>query len=169
MNEKRLRLVAIAFLLVLLGALIYTLTLSGKKPAPPSVNNGLRYDSNSGDTISNPPGRTPEKYGTSQNNVVFLGLTNLLNIGVSSYQVSDFRAAVTKYSASKNNFIKQASVASKIQSTRLDTGATESKFRLVLNDTKNMSATFTYWSITNSHLVITDEASGVVAFDSGPM
>lgn len=116
-QNSRKRLILVVIIIVSTSILIlYSLSLflsKDKKPLEENKANQTNeyYDPGSGETVSNPPDRTPETYGVDNNEPIFLGTSRLLDFGVTKYQLEDLKNAFMAFSKTKNNDVKEVSIS----------------------------------------------------------
>lgn len=125
-----------------------------------------RKDNPSGETISSPKDRQTEDFGVQQNEIVFYGIKDLINAGVSDFMVKTFREQLQKYSNEHGKFIKSASVFSDSINLR-DTSETERTryFKVQLNESEDINIELRYTSILSVRMYIYDK-SGKLNFES---
>lgn len=68
------------------------------------------YDPNSHQTVSNPSGKTPEKYGATTDAPIFLGTDALLNNSLTLTEVGDYKFALYQFLKSNNIKATEASI-----------------------------------------------------------
>ena len=101
-------------------------------------------DPYSGETVYNPPGRVPERY-RSRNDIVYLGLSELLNHGFTEPQVGQYKVYIKKYSdkraAKKEKVISEVTINFDIYKQIIDkkTGETTVTFDIILNRNQQLS------------------------------
>jgi hypothetical protein len=105
-NNKKLIIIASIFTALIVLVLIL---FGGSKKQANKPTSGY-YDSFSHQTISNPPGETPETGGANSNNPIFLGIDKFLNYGVTSDQLNNIKFAFYGYSKSLPSPIKEISI-----------------------------------------------------------
>jgi hypothetical protein len=68
-------------------------------------------DPGSGETVSDPPGKEKESFGVTTQEPIYLGFTELLNNGVTKYQLDSIKIALTNYNSEREPKINEASVS----------------------------------------------------------
>lgn len=108
-RNPKLKLVVIGS--IIFGVLIAILLVVSVQNNKSSVSKpGSYYDEGSGETVSNPAGKTPEKFGSNSASPIFLGFDDLLNVGVTSQQLAAIKQAFNNYSLDGNKDIKEISL-----------------------------------------------------------
>jgi len=141
------------FIILPIFYLAYT-TASDSDPS----KKGSYYDKASGETVTN-NNQTPETFGTDGNNQTYLGIADLLTIGVSQYQVTALKTALTDYGKTRTPQSQEYSVATKTIS--LDARDPEGKetadtvrFDVLVNRKDTYKATLRYFDITSIKLTL---------------
>ncbi len=73
---------------------------------------GTYYDKGSGETVTN-TNQTPETFGTDGSNITFLGVSDLLTVGVSKFQVEALKSALKDYGKTRSPDAKEFSITTK--------------------------------------------------------
>jgi hypothetical protein len=73
-------------------------------------DSGTYYDPGSRETVSDPPGKTPENFGGDSKEPIYLGFSKLLGSGLTNYQLSALKKGLFDYSVVKNLGIKELSI-----------------------------------------------------------
>jgi hypothetical protein len=166
------RILAAVILGLMLLGIIFVLTkdaTSSKKPVT-NLNSGTYYDANSGETVSNPTGKGPDHYGVASKVPIYLGLSSLINFGVSNSQITLTQSAFLQYSKKNNNNIQEVSINSNsIQALTRDQDTSTSfvKFKVVFNRTTTDTAQLDYSDSGAIDLHLYDPSSSAQIFDSG--
>ncbi len=105
--RRRIIIITVA-LFVVLGFGLWL--LGQRKSNTTNTSGGQYYDSRSGETISNPPGKAPEAYGTVPNQPIYPGFDKLLDIGISQYQLKALKTALYQYSQKTKQNISEFSL-----------------------------------------------------------
>jgi len=166
----------IVALLAVLVMLLLIFAGSRKNNQTGNVNSTEEYyDKNSGETVSNPANRTPEKYGVIDEKPLYLGISKLLDKGVTFDQVEATKEALNRFSKSDNKNIKEFSLD--IQSIDQiipkatdppDTKATM-YFNLTTDRTQTYKAKLEYFELTAIHLYVYDSRSNKLIYESGTL
>jgi len=103
--------VAILFSSLVVAFVLLQIQKKSQKSDTPGES-GLYYDPGSGETVSDPPDKTPETYGSQGRELTYLGFSKLLEFGVSKFQLDATKLAFENYSKSRDNNIKEVSITS---------------------------------------------------------
>lgn len=171
-NNRQTLIIVGVVALIIVSVVAYFLIASSHKKTPKvsyNPNSGQTYDPNSHQTVSNPTGKGPEINSTS-GAPIYLGISNLVNYGLSNYQLNSLKTAFLNYSNSLSTHIKQVSVnVDSIQSSQSSNAGLESftiSFNVVMDQKATYAAQITYSTPTQMELVLTNSAGNQV-FDSG--
>jgi len=173
--KKSLFIGVIIFLLLFVGALVLQLThkSGGVKKAPvTNLNSGTYYDKNSGQTYSNPVGKTPETYNTTGGQPTYLGFSNLLDYGLSDSQLSTLEAAFYSFVQQQHLSTKAISITvASISSSSVDpnTGNSTLSFYVVFDQKTTYKAQVQYGGLSSVELVLLDAKTSVQIYDSGTL
>jgi hypothetical protein len=134
-------------------------------------NNDTTIDKNSGDTVVDPSGRTPEKFGNSSDVPLFLGIAKFIDYGLSDVQVQDLKYAFYQYAKSANPKVTQVSItADSLTSVPRDRNDPSPRFALTFDFIANEGTTKTHAKVeyfnTDSIQLYIFDATGKVNFDS---
>ncbi|MDB5168793.1 MAG: hypothetical protein JWO41_149 [Candidatus Saccharibacteria bacterium] len=113
LNKLSARSKALIALVLFVGLIIMVVGLShsGNKNKPAvDPKSGLYYDKNSGETVSNPSGKTPDTYGTTPTALTYLGFSRLLDYGLGSDQLTNVKYAFQDFSTKQNLRLTELSV-----------------------------------------------------------
>lgn len=155
----------VLFIIISLVLLFFIVFSSNKKSKDGAV--GEYYDPGSGETVSDPKDRAPEKVGQTSPEITYLGISKLLDAGVTEFQLDSFRLALNMFSGTNNYFIKEASVTvSSITSEQIQEGDFYRviKFELVVNRNTNYNAELYLESLSNVKLKLIENDK--LVFDS---
>lgn len=108
-NPKLKLIVYGAVIIGILFAILTIVTIQNKKRSD-VTKPGSYYDPGSGETVSNPAGKTPERFGDNSSTPIFLGFDDLLNVGVTSQQLAAIKQAFNNYSLDGSKNIKEISL-----------------------------------------------------------
>ncbi len=106
-NRRILSILAFAVITIILLVSIL-LSRHQNKTGAPNLDSGRYYDANSGETVSNPPGKAPDTFGAVSDQPVYLGFGSLLDYGVSDSQLTSLKSAF--YTYARANKIKEVSM-----------------------------------------------------------
>jgi hypothetical protein len=131
------------------------------------------YDSNSKETISNPKGKTPEKYGGAGSQPIFLGLSALTKAGVSKYQLDATKQAYLTYTkltkeSEKEISISVDSVVHKESVTVGDKTREVIEFGTIFDRAKKYKTRLEYFDLTAIQLYLYN-SEGKLVYDSKPI
>jgi hypothetical protein len=153
--------------ILLVVAIILSIKQSGNKPA----SSGEYVDPNSHQTISNPSGKAPESYGTRPNESIYLGISPLLDHGLSTSQINDLKDAFYAYSKKAGPFRETSLNVDSITDGPHDTSGptiTDSvTFKVVFDRKTTYDAKFVYYDIDYGRLYLYDPKTNTQVFDSG--
>ena len=155
--------------LVLL-TMVFSIFAFRHKPNTSKIKPGSYYDKGSGETVSNPAGKTPETFGGTVDTPIFLGFDDLLTIGVSKLQLDAIKKAFDNYSKDGNKHIKEVSVTiASIKRVGPDRDSNEPgdivTFDVTLDRKQTFKAKVESQSLTVSRLYLSDP-NGKLVFDS---
>ncbi len=110
-NSKKNIAIALAIAAVVIIGIIVVLVVSSnnKKPSPKTEEQTQYYDKGSGQTVSDPEGRVPESYGAPNQELVFLGISKILDYGITFDQLNTLQYAFDQYSKSSGKNLKEIS------------------------------------------------------------
>jgi hypothetical protein len=111
MFKTKSRILAIAIISVFILVVISGLLLSSSsKKGGFNPNSGEYYDKNSGETVSNPPGKGPDTYGTASGAPIYLGVSSLLDSGLTYDQLTKVKYAFSNYFTQNKKTVHEVSV-----------------------------------------------------------
>jgi hypothetical protein len=97
--------------IIVLLVTIILIILTLHKPQPKQEGSGLRYyDPRSGETITDPLGKTKDVYGSAPDVPDVLGISKLTAYGLSQQQLGFTQDAFTKFARSQNPKVKIISI-----------------------------------------------------------
>ena len=153
MNKKTVAILASSALIVSLVVIIFLL---GNHPVKNNKNE--YFDKNSGETISDPEGKSPETANSSDNIPVFLGFKEIINAGLSKYQQEAIMKTFESYSKDHNNTVKEVSLKISSLKTTIsnDTDSTKNNitFDVTINRKNNYIAKVEYFDISSVQLFL---------------
>lgn len=94
-------------LFIFIGFLI---TSRSDKPETNSPKPNSYYDSRSGETVSDPAGKTPDRYGVVDGEPIYLGFSKLLDYGVTTSQLEGVKTGFYSYSQVNKLGIDEVSI-----------------------------------------------------------
>lgn len=136
------------------------------------VDKGLYNDPNSRETVSNPEGKTPENYGATTDAPIYLGFSSLLDIGVSSDQLGDYKFAVYQFLKSNNQKADEVSIAVDtvvpVPHDRDSASTVDSvNFNIVVDRKTTYKVKMDYFDLSSIDLRIYDATGANQVYDSG--
>lgn len=129
------------------------------------------YDQGSGETVSDPAGRTPENFAGNAEGPIYLGFSKLLDKGLTKYQLDAVKYAFEQYGKASNQKIEEVSLTvSSLTTERHNENDPIPKDKVFFDVTINRKQTFKtrvdYFDITSVQLYLSDTKTGAVVFDS---
>jgi len=168
-ENGRLYLIIAVVSIALVAPFIYlAIKQSGRNGA---TGNEEYYDPGSGETVSNPSGRTPENFGGNAEGPVYLGFGELLDVGMSKYQLEAVKYAFEQYGRTTNQKVQEVSLTVSsltIEGHNKDDPTPKDKvfFDVTINRKQNLKARVDYFDITSVQLYLSDPKTNAVIFDS---
>jgi hypothetical protein len=161
---------------VLAFAVITLLIVSGlwlgfshKKNGSQSGQSSTYTDPFSHETVSNPSGKAPDRYGTPANQPLFLGFDKLLTYGITFDQLNETKQAFYRYSTKQTPPIKQISIDVDHITTQHDQNVHNSPFVILFNVQFNRKtvnqAKLSYQGLSDIQLTLSKDGKPV--YDSG--
>jgi hypothetical protein len=135
------------------------------------TDKGITYDPNSGEFISNPPGKGPDKVNLDPDTPAFYGVTKLLDYGITATQIDDLKYSVFQYIKTSHEKVKQVSInVSSISPVPHDSESESTvdtiNFNFVVDNKTTYKVRMDYFDLDSIHLYISDDAGNQV-YDSG--
>lgn len=162
-NSNSRKKVVITLLVIAVLVVVTAIAIVTKKQGEDEL--GEYYDPGSGETVSNPKNREPEKYGTIGPDITLLGTTRLLDIGVTKYQIDGLRSALLSYSDRREGRpISEASVnTSTIKSEILNNAEADRivRFELTINRTEKYDAELSLIGIKSARLRLIQRGNSI--------
>jgi hypothetical protein len=158
-------------LLTLAGIILLVLfVLTVVVPKKTSRTTAGEYnDPYSHETVSSPPGKSPDTYGTAPDQPVYLGLDKLMDHGLSFDQLNNLKLAFKKFSDSRSERIKELSIDVDSITPHHDPKDPNSPFEVFFNVRVNRSddykARVEYFDISDIRLFLMDSSQKAV-YDS---
>lgn len=167
-NRRRLLIIGSLFVVLVLIGLV--LVIAGS-PKTKNIPNGGQYvDPFSHETVSNPSGKAPDKYGTPANTPVYLGFDKLLDYGLGIDQLKSVQTAFYNYSQAQTTPIGQISIDVDHINTQHDSNNPNSLFDITFNvqfDEKNIyQSKVEYSGLDDVRLYLMDSKTGKIIYDS---
>lgn len=153
---------------VCIAAVATLVTFMDSRKSPPDINE--YKDPLSGQTVSDPEGKSPESFGISDNQPIFLGFDALLKRGLTFEQLNNLKQAFYNYSESKPQPLDEISAdISSIASHRGRSGDNiifYLQFDVRFDRKETQKARVDYNGLNSIRLYISDASSGKVIYDS---
>lgn len=165
LGKKKLLVIILVSSVLLAGVFAIISWQDGRR----TEDTGRHYDSPSGETISDPEGKTPENFaGDSQ--PIYLGFARLYDSGLTKFQVEAVRYSFIRFSESRPEKIKEVSIyVNTIEQVPFDRDSSDPTrrvvFDVIINRKDKFQATVEYTSIRSAELVL--RSNGMEAFRSG--
>lgn len=164
LQDRRFR--TILIIAVLLVALLALFVLSKVRQ-----DTGQYEDPLSQQTISDPPGKTPDTYGTNKDNPVYLGFDKLLDYGLTLDQLNNLKAAFYLYSRQQSSPLKEVSMDISSLNTGYTTIANHDRlyyvtYKVKLDRTKDFIAKVEYSGLSAVRLYLLNQGDQSVVYDS---
>ncbi len=163
----------ISAIFVILFFIILIVVFSNNKSNTPVVIDQNKYiDPASGETVLSPEGKVPEIEVSG--GITILGITKLLDIGISNNQMSQLSSVLQKYSSEMkvgDNKITEISfdVSSFKQNINQDTSEVVVTSKLVINRSINQSIKIVYYSFYDLYRVDILDESGKTLYIADPL
>lgn len=104
----------------------------------------LYVDPGSGQVVSDPEGKTPENYNANPAEPILLGIPELINYGISQYQIEALKHILTTYSQEEKKLNEFSITVDSIQSTLADRSDPNSRDYLTFEGVINRDTK--YWA-----------------------
>lgn len=164
-EKKKLLLIIVVSSVILAG--IFALVSQQERRR--AQDSGRHYDSPSGETISDPEGKTPENFaGDSQ--PIYLGFARLYDNGLTKFQVEAVKYGFIRFSEGRPEKIKEVSIyVDTIKQQPFDRDSSDPTrrvlFDVLINRKDKFQATVEYVSIRSAELIL--RSDGKEVFRSG--
>lgn len=122
---------------------------------------GTYYDKGSGETVTN-NNQTPETFGTDGVNITYLGIGELLDRGVTKYQVAALKSALKDYAKTRSPQALEFSITSKTIEVTEDDSSRTMLFELRVDRKDTYKAKTRYFDISSMQLTITEKDGDLV-------
>lgn len=161
--SKKMLVLGVLAVVVILG-FIFLLTRNQPSPAEPVELNEY-HDPASGETISDPEGKSPEIYGINDEPLVYLGFSKLLETGVSRFQADAIKLAFEDFNKEYDKDLKEVSIfVDTIKREPYDPNVDEYRrvvFDVIVNRSETYQAAIEYNSIRSARLVLVNSGSEI--------
>ncbi len=166
-SPNKRRLIIVIILVILIIFLIIGLIFYSQRNKPDEINE--YYDPGSGETVSDPVGKSPENFENIGKTPTYLGFSKLIDFGVTKYQEEGIKTAVTLYSRENNNFINESSITtSSIKISDYDDPNTlirTAEFEMVINRKDKYQAKAILDGIKNVNVILSKDGKKVYESD----
>jgi hypothetical protein len=153
MSDSRKRIIIIitiiALFIILIGIIFAINSGNINSTKDPSITN-IYVDPGSGETVYSTPNKTSEKAGGSS--VVILGLSKLLDIGITSNQIIKLRTYFSNYASAQNPKITEISITVASIKRTINNGEVTLDFTITINRGSTMNAKIIYNNINDLNL-----------------
>lgn len=171
-NRRRNVIITIIIFFILIASyVLIVISLDGKNEENKVTDSQFNtyYDNYSGQRVSGLKDQKPERYGVEGDPITFLGVSSLLKIGVTRFNIESYRTAIENFSSKRETKINEVSInINSIESnTRNRTNKTDYptyKFKIKINRQEDFDATLKAYSIATASLTL--EQDGKVIFES---
>jgi hypothetical protein len=169
-QDGRLRRYVLLGLIIAVVALLWLIGASSRNDDTNTLQPNEYFDRRSGETVSDPGGKTPDTFGSAAGQPIYLGLGKLLDYGVTIGQLNATKEAFFSYSKTSNANIEEVSIdVASIMSLPSDPSSTQPKQTLTFNVQFDRDKTFDvrldYFGVSSIRLYLKD-TSGKLIFDS---
>lgn len=172
-NKRRLLAVGavVAVIVIIVGIALLTGGKKEDKGGITTLDNGTKYDPSSGETYSDPKGKTPENYGEVKGAPLYLGTSSLLDYGVSSTQLDDLKYGIFQYFQTNNLKVAQVSVvvdtvAPVDRDPESDITYDTINFNIMVDNKTTYKVKVNYFDLDSAQVYISN-LSGTQLYDSG--
>lgn len=147
-SKKRIIIIITIFTIfaVLIGIIFAINSGNINSAKDPSITN-VYVDPGSGETVYSTPNKTPEKAGGSS--VVILGLSKLLDIGITSNQIIKLRTYFSNYASTQNPKITEISITVSSIKRTINNGEVTLDFIITIDRGSTMNAKIIYNNIND--------------------
>jgi hypothetical protein len=173
-NNRKL-LTALAVFVVTILATIFLLVSSNHKQKNklPNLDSGRYYDAQSGQTVSNPSGKAPDTYGSASGQPIYLGISNLVDAGLTDDQLLRLKYAFNNYFTQSKKNAKEVSIDVNSIVHGPHNPNSNSPFSLNFNVTvdrsKTLKAKIEYTGLEDIRLFLYDQKTNTQIYDSTPL
>ena len=109
LRNKKIIIAAVVVLVVIFGAMLLNRDDTGTDPNV-KLDSGQSYDSDSGETVSDPEGKDVDQYGSNPDAPLILGADDLIVEGVTNEQTDGLKYGLYKYFGGKSKKIDRISI-----------------------------------------------------------
>lgn len=147
------------FIVLPLFYVLYTAT-SNSDPR----KQGTYYDKGSGETVTN-TNQTPETFGTDGQNVTYLGVSDLLTVGVSKFQVNALKSALADYGNTRSPQAKEFSITTKtieVAESSEESTSDSVSFEIKVDRKDTYKATLRYFDLSSAQLTLKTKSGELI-------
>jgi len=169
---RRQILIILVGLFLLVVVVLVAISSNNNTETTSVVDQNKYVDPASGETVLSPEGKVPESEVSGS--LIILGITKLLDIGISNNQMSQLNSVLQKYSSEMkvgDNKITEISfdVSSFKQNINQDTSEVVVTSKLVINRSINQSIKIVYYSFYDLYRVDILDESGKTLYIADPL
>jgi len=169
-DKKRLFIITGSFItIVIVASIIFLITSGVGSNKPDSSEAGIYTDPGTGEVVYSPTDRVPEDGGSGEKQIVFLGMTNLLDIGISSDMIANIKLQFEHLSSLRDSPITELSVnkSSIQQSIDQSTGEVTTTFIITINRSTELNSAVSFNSANNGFILkVLNPSDNTVLYDS---
>lgn len=164
--NKKVTIAIIGIALLFVSIVIYQVLHSNKKGYVDTSVTQTYIDPGSGETVIETPNKSPEK--TGGNNIVMLGFSKLLDIGITNIQLNKIKLYLSNYSSSQETPIKEISITTSSISQAMDQDSSEktTNFTVTIDRTYPLNIQTNYISIDDLVLKIYNPTNNTLLYSS---
>lgn len=125
---------------------------------------GTYYDKGSGETVTN-TNQTPETFGTDGQNVTFLGISDLLTVGVSKFQIAALKSALKDYGNTRSPEAKEFSITTKtieVAESSEDSTSDSVDFEIKVDRKDTYKTTLRYFNLSSAQLTLKTKSGELI-------
>ncbi len=160
-NKNKIVLVSLALLPIIISLVIFIFISSRSPSSSPTEY----LDPGSGETVSAPKNKTPEKFGAETQGPLFLGFSKLIDSGLTAEQLELTKTIMSRFSVTGSRYITELSVSVKTTDQDISDDGINLTFDLTANRTDKYLCTISYSGLSEVRVVIKDKDAKQV-FDS---
>lgn len=160
-NRNKAILISVVLLPVVIALVVFIFTSSRS-----SNSNAEEYlDPGSGETVSSPKNKTPEKFGISTDGPTYLGFSKLIDAGLTTGQLELVKVIFGRFSVSDSRNLNELSITVETIDLNVSDEGMSMSFELTANRTTQYQCVISYVGLDDARVVIADK-DGKQVFDS---
>ena len=172
LKNRKVIIALVAVVIVIGVAFIATNKNKSNNTPATKINSGQKTDSDSGEVISDPPGKDNDTYGTNTDAPLVLGTSNLIDQGISLEQEDSLKYALYSYFGGQSKGTKQISVIIDTiiavpHDPNSDSTVGTVNFSVRVNEKTTYKVTLNYFDDMESVQVIIKDTLDSQLYDSG--